>query len=61
MVRLCKAQKYRYKNCDMEDLQEKLSNSDARVKLIVTDGVFSMDGTIAPVDLIVQLAKNIMH
>ena len=42
----------------MEDLQEKLSNSDARVKLIVTDGVFSMDGTIAPVDLIVQLAKK---
>ena len=57
-IRLCKAQKYRYKNCDMEDLQEKLSNSDARVKLIVTDGVFSMDGTIAPVDLIVQLAKK---
>ena len=57
-IRLCKAQKYRYKNCDMNDLQEKLSNSDARVKLIVTDGVFSMDGTIAPVDLIVQLAKK---
>ena len=57
-IRLCKAQKYRYKNCDMDDLQEKLSNSDARVKLIVTDGVFSMDGTIAPVDLIVQLAKK---
>ena len=57
-IRLCKAQKYRYKNCDMNDLQKKLSNSDARVKLIVTDGVFSMDGTIAPVDLIVQLAKK---
>ena len=57
-IRLCKAQKYRYKNCDMDDLQEKLSNSDARVKLIVTDGVFSMDGTIAPVDSIVQLAKK---
>ena len=57
-IRLCKAQKYRYKNCDMDDLQERLSNSDARVKLIVTDGVFSMDGTIAPVDLIVQLAKK---
>ena len=57
-IRLCKAQKYRYKNCDMDDLQEKLSNSDARVKLIVTDGVFSMDGTIAPIDSIVQLAKK---
>ena len=57
-IRLCKAQKYRYKNCDMDDLQEKLSNSNARVKLIVTDGVFSMDGTIAPVDLIVRLAKK---
>ena len=58
-IRLCKAQKHRYKNCDMGDLEEKLRNSDARLKLIVTDGVFSMDGTIAPVDTIVQLAKII--
>ena len=57
-IRLCKAQKHRYKNCDMGDLEEKLRNSDARLKLIVTDGVFSMDGTIAPVDTIVQLAKK---
>ena len=42
----------------MGDLEEKLRNSDARLKLIVTDGVFSMDGTIAPVDTIVQLAKK---
>ena len=57
-IRLSKAQKYRFKNCDMNDLQEKLNNSDARVKLIVTDGVFSMDGTIAPLDEIVKLAKK---
>ena len=57
-IRLCKAQKYRYKNCNMNDLEDKLSQSDARVKLIVTDGVFSMDGTIAPVDKIVDLAHQ---
>ena len=57
-IRLCKAEKYRYKNCDMNDLEDKLSKSDARVKLIVTDGVFSMDGTIAPVDKIVNLADE---
>jgi len=57
-IRLCKAEKYRYKNCDMSDLEDKLSKSDARVKLIVTDGVFSMDGTIAPVDKIVNLADE---
>ena len=57
-IRLCKAQKYRYKNCNMNDLEDKLSHSDARVKLIVTDGVFSMDGTIAPVDKIVDLANQ---
>ncbi len=55
-IRLSKAQKFRYKNCDMNDLESKLLQSSARVKLIVTDGVFSMDGTIAPVDSIVQLA-----
>ena len=57
-IRLCKAQKYRYKNCNMNDLEDKLIQSDARVKLIVTDGVFSMDGTIAPVDKIVDLANQ---
>ena len=57
-IRLCKAQKYRYKNCNMNDLEDKLNQSDARVKLIVTDGVFSMDGTIAPVDKIVELANQ---
>ena len=57
-IRLSKAQKFRYKNCDMNDLESKLLQSSARVKLIVTDGVFSMDGTIAPVDSIVQLAKK---
>ena len=57
-IRLCKAQKYRYKNCNMNDLEDKLSQSNARVKLIVTDGVFSMDGTIAPVDKIVELANQ---
>ena len=57
-IRLCKAQKYRYKNCNMNDLEDKLSQSDARIKLIVTDGVFSMDGTIAPVDKIVDLANQ---
>jgi glycine C-acetyltransferase len=57
-IRLCKAQKYRYKNCDMDDLEQKLIESNARIKLIVTDGVFSMDGTIAPVDKIVNLAEQ---
>ena len=41
-IRLCKAQKYRYKNCNIDDLQKKLISSEARVKLIVTDGVFSL-------------------
>ena len=57
-IRLCKAEKYRYKNCDMDDLEEKLNQSNSRIKLIVSDGVFSMDGTIAPVDKIVSLAKK---
>ena len=57
-IRLSKAQKFRYKNCDMNDLESKLLQSSARLKLIVTDGVFSMDGTIAPVDSIVQLANK---
>ena len=57
-IRLCKAQKNVYKNCDMDDLEQKLKESKARVKMIATDGVFSMDGTIAPVDQIVELAKK---
>ena len=57
-IRLCKAQKYVYKNCNMDDLELKLKESKARVKMIATDGVFSMDGTIAPVDKIVEIAKK---
>lgn len=56
-VRLCKAQRFRYRNNDMEDLEQKLSEaSHARFKMIVTDGVFSMDGLIAQVDKICDLA-----
>jgi len=58
-VRLCKAKKFRYKHIDMEDLEEKLKEaSEQRVKLIVSDGVFSMDGDIAPLDKIVALAEK---
>jgi glycine C-acetyltransferase len=60
-VRLCKAQRYRYKNCDMTDLEAKLRAADAakaRFKLIVTDGVFSMDGFIAPLREICDLAEK---
>ena len=58
-VRLCKAQRYRYKNSDMEDLERQLKNADkARFKLIVTDGVFSMDGYIAKLDQICSLAQS---
>ncbi|HPC34726.1 MAG TPA: glycine C-acetyltransferase [Candidatus Absconditabacterales bacterium] len=58
-VRLCKAQRYRYENANMEDLEAKLIEAkDARFKLIVTDGVFSMDGNIAPMDKIVELANK---
>lgn len=56
-VRLCKAQRYRYKNADMEDLEVQLKASQAqRFRIIVTDGVFSMDGNVAPMDRIVELA-----
>src|SRR3954447_26076873 len=56
-VRLCKAQRYRYKNCDMGDLETKLQAAkDARFRLIATDGVFSMDGTIANLKGICDLA-----
>ncbi len=60
-VRLCKAQRFRYANCDMADLEKQLQAADAagcRTKLITTDGVFSMDGFIAPLDEIVALAKK---
>lgn len=56
-VRLSKAQRYRYEHGDMADLKTKLEQaSDARIRLIATDGVFSMDGDIAPLDHIVELA-----
>lgn len=56
-VRLCKAQRYRYKNNDMNDLEEKLKQAQAqRFRIIVTDGVFSMDGYIAQMDKIHELA-----
>ncbi len=58
-VRLCKAQRFRYKNADMEDLEAQLiAAKDARFKIIVTDGVFSMDGNVAPMDKINLLAKK---
>jgi len=58
-VRLSKAQRFRYKNCDMADLESQLqAASDCREKLIVTDGVFSMDGTIANLPDICTLAKR---
>src|SRR5215467_103636 len=50
-VRLCKAQRYRYKNSDMADLEEQLKKAQAqRYRIVVTDGVFSMDGYVAPLD-----------
>ncbi|MDA0700730.1 MAG: glycine C-acetyltransferase [Bacteroidetes bacterium] len=58
-VRLCKAQRYRYQNSDMADLETQLKQAQAdgvRFKLIVTDGVFSMDGLLAPLDQICDLA-----
>ena len=58
-VRLCKAQRYRYNNADMNDLEEKLKLAQAqRFRIIVTDGVFSMDGNVAPMDKIVELAEK---
>lgn len=58
-VRLCKAQRYRYANADMEDLENQLKKAQAqRFRLIVTDGVFSMDGNVAPLDKIYELAEN---
>lgn len=58
-VRLCKAQRFRYKNADMEDLEEQLKAAGAlRFRLIVTDGVFSMDGNVAPLDKMIKLAEK---
>ncbi|MBM3427423.1 MAG: glycine C-acetyltransferase [Bacteroidetes bacterium] len=58
-VRLCKAQRFRYKNNDMADLETQLKAAEgARFKLIVTDGVFSMDGYVAQLDKICDLAKQ---
>ncbi|XP_071750074.1 2-amino-3-ketobutyrate coenzyme A ligase, mitochondrial [Lepeophtheirus salmonis] len=58
-IRLCKAKKYRYAHKDMKDLESKLRESkDARSRLIVTDGVFSMDGNVAPLPDIVELADK---
>ncbi|HKX84547.1 MAG TPA: glycine C-acetyltransferase [Pyrinomonadaceae bacterium] len=58
-VRLCKAERFRYKNSDMGDLEAKLLEaSDARFKMIATDGVFSMDGYIAKLDEICDLAEK---
>lgn len=56
-VRLCKAQRFRYENADMNDLEKQLKLAkDLRFRLIVTDGVFSMDGNVAPLDRIEELA-----
>ena len=58
-IRLCKAQRHRYNHNDMINLEEKLKETEScRTRIIVTDGVFSMDGTIAQLDKIVELAKK---
>ena len=60
-VRLCKAKRFRYANADMEDLERCLKEADAagcRHKIIATDGVFSMDGNVAPMDKICELAEK---
>ena len=57
-IRLCKAKRNPYEHSDMTDLEEKLKNTNARIKLIVTDGVFSMDGDMARLDEICMLAKK---
>ena len=60
-VRLCKAARYRYENSDMQQLEEQLKKADAdgrRFKIVVTDGVFSMDGLVAPLDQICALAEK---
>ena len=60
-VRLCKAKRFRYENSNMQDLEAKLKEANAagaRFKIIVTDGVFSMDGVVAPLDKICDLAEK---
>ncbi len=60
-VRLCKAKRYRYANSDMQDLEKQLQQATedgARFKIVVTDGVFSMDGLVAPLDQICDLAEQ---
>ncbi len=60
-VRLCKARRFRYKNCDMAELEARLIEADGqgvRFKMIATDGVFSMDGSIAPLKAICDLADQ---
>jgi len=60
-IRLCKAQRYRYKNCDMNDLEEKLKeakSNNAKNILVATDGVFSMDGFIAPLKEICDISEK---
>ena len=58
-VRLCKAQRFRYANADMADLEKQLQDAQkCRFRLIVTDGVFSMDGNVAPMDKILALAEK---
>ncbi|WP_367773029.1 glycine C-acetyltransferase [Flavobacterium sp. WC2421] len=60
-VRLCKASRYRYENSNMEDLEQQLikaNEAGSRFKIIVTDGVFSMDGVVAPLDKICDLADK---
>lgn len=58
-VRLCKAKRYRYANADMEDLERQLQAAqEQRFRIIVTDGVFSMDGNVAPIDMICDLAEK---
>ncbi|HPX59473.1 MAG TPA: glycine C-acetyltransferase, partial [Bacteroidales bacterium] len=58
-VRLCKAQRFRYKNADMADLEKQLQDAQkCRFRLIATDGVFSMDGNVAPLTEIIKLAEK---
>ncbi|MCK5028907.1 MAG: aminotransferase class I/II-fold pyridoxal phosphate-dependent enzyme, partial [Bacteroidales bacterium] len=58
-VRLCKANRYRYESADLEDLEDRLKEAQKhRFRLIVTDGVFSMDGHVAPLDKIHELAEK---
>src|SRR5271166_3309116 len=60
-IRLCKAKRYRYRNCDVPDLETRLGEADAagaRFKLVVTDGVFSMDGFVAPLREICDAAAR---